>query len=111
MQPQFELAHVLRAQWKTIEQGVKNKSINTWQLRTLSALSKCRTSALGGHIDGCTNCGHLRLSYNSCRNRHCPKCQGNEREGWIQERQKELLPVPYFHVVFTFLILCSEDWL
>ena len=49
----------------------------------------------------CTNCGHLRLSYNSCRNRHCPKCQGNEREGWIQERQKELLPVPYFHVVFT----------
>lgn len=101
MQAKYELAHVLRAQWNAIEQSVKNKSLNTWQLRTLSALSKCRTAALGGHIDGCTNCGSLRISYNSCRNRHCPKCQGNEREAWIQAREKELLPVAYFHVVFT----------
>ena len=101
MQPNFELAHVLRAQWNPIEQSVKNKLLNTWQLRTLSALSKCRTAALGGHIDGCTNCGSLRISYNSCRNRHCPKCQGNEREAWVQAREKELLPVAYFHVVFT----------
>jgi len=101
MQAPFELAHVLRAQWKAIEQGVKNKSLNTWQIRTLSALSNCRTAALGGHIDGCTHCGSLRISYNSCRNRHCPKCQGNEREAWIQAREKELLPVSYFHLVFT----------
>jgi hypothetical protein len=101
MQTKYELAHVLRSQWNAIEQSVKNKSLNTWQLRTLSALSKCRTAALGGHIDGCSNCGNLRISYNSCRNRHCPKCQGNEREAWIQAREKELLPVAYFHVVFT----------
>ncbi len=101
MHAKYELAHVLRGQWNSIEQSVKNRSLNTWQLRTLSALNQCRTSALGGHIDGCTNCGNLRISYNSCRNRHCPKCQGNEREEWIRAREKELLPVAYFHVVFT----------
>lgn len=101
MQPKFELAQVLHAQWNTIEQSVENKLLNTWQIRTLSALRKCRTSAMGGHLDGCTNCGKLRISYNSCRNRHCPKCQGNEREQWILAREKELLPVSYFHVVFT----------
>ncbi len=101
MQATHELAHILCAQWETIEKETESKRLNTWQLRTLSALAKCRTSALGGHIDGCTSCGHVRISYNSCRNRHCPKCQGNEREAWIQARQDELLPVPYFHVVFT----------
>lgn len=101
MHPKYELAHLLRAQWNAIEQCVKTHAINTWQLRTLSALSNCRTAALGGHVDGCTNCGNIRISYNSCRNRHCPKCQGNEREAWIQARQEELLPVSYFHVVFT----------
>lgn len=101
MQAKFELAHVLRAHWPAIEQSVEKQQLNTWQLRTLSALGKCRTAALGGHVDGCTSCGHLRISYNSCRNRHCPKCQGNEREAWIQARQDELLPVSYFHVVFT----------
>jgi hypothetical protein len=101
MQAKHELAHVLRAQWSAIEKSVINKTLNTWQLRTLSALSKCRTSALGGHVDGCTSCGSLRISYNSCRNRHCPKCQGNEREAWIKARENELLPVAYFHVVFT----------
>jgi len=101
MQPVFEVAHLLRSQWPAIEQSLKNKTINSWQIRTLSALSKCRTAALGGHIDGCTACGNLRISYNSCRNRHCPKCQGNEREAWIEARRRELLPVAYFHVVFT----------
>ena len=101
MQPKFELAQLLRVQWKTIEQSVENKSLNTWQRRTLSAPSKCRTAALEGHIDGCSSCGIVRMSYNSCRNRHCPKSQGNEREAWTQEREKELLPVAYFHVVFT----------
>jgi len=70
-------------------------------LRTLNAIRRCRSAALGAHVDGCTSCGHLRISYNSCRNRHCPKCQGAQREQWIQSREAELLPVPYFHVVFT----------
>lgn len=76
---------------------------NGWQRRTLFALSKCRTAALGGHIDKCnhTACEHLHLSYNSCRNRHCPKCQGHKTEQWILKRAQELLPVPYYHVVFT----------
>jgi len=70
-------------------------------LKVLDALERCRTADLGGHIDGCSSCGHLRISYNSCRNRHCPKCQNTHRERWIQGRQGDLLPVSYFHVVFT----------
>lgn len=69
--------------------------------KVLSALAQCRTAALGGHVDECPACGHIKISYNSCRNRHCPKCQGVEREKWIQDRKEELLPVKYFHVVFT----------
>ncbi len=76
-------------------------SINSWQLRTLSALRQCRTAALGGHVDACSECSHVRISYNSCRNRHCPKCQNLQREEWMLSRENELLPVPYFHVVFT----------
>jgi hypothetical protein len=97
MQPAFEVAGVLNVHWP----AVQHSSFNTWQLRTLNAVRRCRSAALGSHIDGCTSCGHLRISYNSCRNRHCPKCQGTAREKWIQARQEELLPVPYFHVVFT----------
>lgn len=98
MQPAFEMADVLNANWTAVQQ---NEKFNRWQLRTLHAVRRCRTAALGAHVDGCTSCGHLRISYNSCRNRHCPKCQGNQREKWIQAREQELLPVPYFHVVFT----------
>ena len=101
MKPTFEVASLLRLQWPAIEQSLENRTMNSWQVRTLSALSKCRTAALGGHVDGCSSCGNLRISYNSCRNRHCPKCQGNEREAWIEARKQELLPVAYFHVVFT----------
>ncbi|MEO6288957.1 MAG: IS91 family transposase [Ginsengibacter sp.] len=97
MQPLYEVAGVLNAHWP----AVQRLELNRWQLRTLHAVRRCRTAALGAHVDGCTSCGHLRLSYNSCRNRHCPKCQGNQREKWIQAREQELLPVPYFHVVFT----------
>jgi hypothetical protein len=75
--------------------------LNAWQLRTLSAIKKCRTAELGGHIDACDDCGKLHMSYNSCRNRHCPKCQGHKREQWIEAREADLLPVPYFHGVFT----------
>jgi hypothetical protein len=77
------------------------KGINGWQLRTLGALMRCRTAAMGGHKDACTSCGTMQISYNSCRNRHCPKCQGHKREEWIAAREQDLLPVPYFHVVFT----------
>jgi hypothetical protein len=93
-----EVADVLDAHWPQVEQSA---TINSWQLRTLSAVRRCRTAALGSHADGCTSCGHLRISYNSCRNRHCPKCQGTQRDKWIQAREEELLPVPYFHVLFT----------
>ena len=98
MRAKIEVADVLDAHWSQVEQF---PSINSWQLRTLSALRRCRTAALGSHVDGCTSCGHLRISYNSCRNRHCPKCQGKLREQWIRNRESELLPVSYFHVVFT----------
>lgn len=70
-------------------------------LLTLRALRDCRTSALGGHIDACDGCGNLKISYNSCRNRHCPQCQGFEKELWMLGREEDLLPVTYFHVVFT----------
>ena len=69
--------------------------------KVLDAIVRCRTSALGGHRDKCVRCGHLTASYNSCRNRHCPKCQGNVRAKWLAARSAELLPVPYFHIVFT----------
>ena len=98
MQPAFELADVLNLHWPQIE---KSAHINSFQLRVLSALKVCRTAALGGHLDACNSCGTVRISYNSCRNRHCPKCQGHKREVWIQNREADLLPVPYFHVVFT----------
>ena len=74
---------------------------NTWKSRTLHAIRKCRTIELGGHIDQCDCCDKLHLSYNSCRNRHCPTCQGHKREQWIEKRSEELLNIPYYHVVFT----------
>src|SRR5580704_17307382 len=73
-----------------------------WQHRkVLDAIVRCRTAALGAHRDQCTRCGHQAISYNSCRNRHCPRCQGNARSRWLAERRAELLPVSYFHIVFT----------
>jgi hypothetical protein len=97
MRPQIEAGDIFRG----LVQGIETIGLNRYQLRTLSALRSCRTAALGGHVDACTECGIVRISYNSCRNRHCPKCQGNKREQWIAARNAELLPVPCFHVVFT----------
>ena len=71
------------------------------QRRVMAAIETCRSAALGGHVEQCEGCGELRIAYNSCRNRHCPKCQGLVRAQWLADRQSELLPVPYFHVVFT----------
>jgi len=71
------------------------------QLKIMSAIERCRTAAMGGHVEACTDCGHWRIAYNSCRNRHCPKCQGAAARAWLAEREADLLPVGYFHVVFT----------
>ena len=71
------------------------------QRKVMSAIETCRTAALGGHVEGCEDCGHLRIAYNSCRNRHCPRCQGAAARTWLAEREADLLPVGYFHVVFT----------
>jgi hypothetical protein len=71
------------------------------QLKIMSAIERCRTAAMGGHVEACTDCGHWRIAYNSCRNRHCPKCQGAAARTWLAEREADLLPVGYFHVVFT----------
>jgi len=71
------------------------------QLKVMTAIEHCRTPALGGHVEACTDCGHWRIAYNSCRNRHCPKCQGVAARAWLAEREADLLPVGYFHVVFT----------
>lgn len=97
MRAEHEVAHVLDRLWGKID----SLRLNNWQIRTLRALKDCRTGTLGGHIDACDGCGHIQISYNSCRNRHCPKCQGHKRLQWIQAREAELLPIPYFHVVFT----------
>ncbi len=71
------------------------------QLKVMSAIEHCRTASLGGHVDACEDCGHWRVAYNSCRNRHCPKCQGAAARTWLAKREADLLPVGYFHVVFT----------
>ena len=80
---------------------IEKYSLSYQQLKVISAITSCRTSKLGGHADVCEECGHLRISYNSCRNRHCPKCQGLLKEKWIEDRKKDLLPIQYYHIVFT----------
>lgn len=98
MRPILELAHVV----KTHEQEFIKKHQPLYHHgRVLRAITQCRTAALGGHVDRCDSCAHERISYNSCRNRHCPKCQGTNRERWIEAREQDLLNVNYFHVVFT----------
>lgn len=77
------------------------RNFTVHQEKTLRALSYCRTSALGGHIDACDECGNMSISYNSCRNRHCPQCQGHKKEEWIRKREADLLPCSYYHLVFT----------
>src|ERR1700716_3159281 len=71
------------------------------QRRVMGAIEACRSATLGGHVEQCDGCGQIRIAYNSCRDRHCPKCQGLARARWLEQRKAELLPVEYFHVVFT----------
>jgi Putative transposase/Transposase zinc-binding domain len=95
-----EVADVFRRCGKAYRQQ-HGTSLSTAQRRVMTAIEQCRTAALGGHLEQCDACGHQRISYNSCRDRNCPKCQGLARAQWLADRQAELLDVPYFHVVFT----------
>ena len=97
MRPRHTVADILEME----QLQLKGLSLTSWHYRTLQAIRRCRTKAMGGHIDKCDRCHALHISYNSCRNRHCPTCQGHKREEWIRAREDELLNVPYFHVVFT----------
>ena len=98
--PKLEVADIFRdhgAAWRSANAG----HVSLDQLKVMSAIERCRTAALGGHVERCDNCSHTVIAYNSCRNRHCPKCQGAAAREWLAEREAELLPVPYYHVVFT----------
>jgi hypothetical protein len=98
--PKLEVADIFRdhgAAWRSANAG----RISLGQLKVMSAIERCRTAALGGHVERCEKCSHTVIAYNSCRNRHCPKCQGAAAREWLAEREAELLPVPYFHVVFS----------
>jgi hypothetical protein len=96
----FEVADVLRRHGDAYRLA-RVGHLGRVERRVMSAIVACRTAALGGHVEACDDCGVARVAYNSCRNRHCPKCQGAARAQWLAARQAELLPVPYFHVVFT----------
>jgi hypothetical protein len=98
--PTVEVADILRAQGDRFLDRYQ-RSLDFQQLKAFRAIQRCRTAALGGHIDACPKCGHRAISYNSCRNRHCPKCQAQAREHWLAARERELLATSYFHVVFT----------
>src|SRR5215470_949565 len=98
--PKLELADIFRRHgetWRT----ANARHLNLAQRRVMTAIEICRTAALGGHVERCQDCSHTRIAYNSCRNRHCPKCQWSAAAAWLAAREAELLPVPYFHVVFT----------
>src|SRR6195256_1914913 len=98
--PELEVADIFRrfgAAWRAAHGG----HISLTKRRVMTAIEICRTAALGGHVERCEDCAHTRIAYNSCRNRHCPKCQWRAAQAWLEARETELLPVPYFHVVFT----------
>jgi hypothetical protein len=98
--PTFEVADIVQAQGNRFV-DCHRKWLSYQQLNVLRAIARCRTSALGGHLDVCSRCGQQAISYNSCRNRHCPKCQAQARQHWLAAREQELLNVSYFHVVLT----------
>src|SRR5216683_2945230 len=98
--PALEVADIFRRHGEAYRQE-QGGHLDRTERRVMAAIEACRTATLGGHVERCVECGLVRIAYNSCRNRHCPKCQGAARATWLAERQGELLPVPYFHVVFT----------
>jgi predicted Zn-ribbon and HTH transcriptional regulator len=98
--PTLEVADIFRAKGDSFIDR-NETTISYQQLKVMRAITRCRTAALGGHVDRCTRCGHQAISFNSCRNRHCPKCQAQARQRWLADRERELLATSYFHVVFT----------
>src|ERR1700731_1715331 len=98
--PPLEVADLVRVAGQAFIE--RNRKWISWKhVKVLLAIQRCHTAVLGGHLDECTRCGHRAISYNSCRNRHCPKCQAGARDRWLEKRRRELLPTPYVHVVFT----------
>jgi predicted Zn-ribbon and HTH transcriptional regulator len=98
--PALEVADILRSHggaWRKANAG----HVSLDQLKVMSAIERCRTAELGGHVTRCADCAYTTIAYNSCRNRHCPKCQGAAAKDWLADREADLLPVPYYHVVFT----------
>jgi hypothetical protein len=93
-----EVAHIFRQYGEAYR---SQHALSPNQVKAMNAIEICRTSQLGGHVDACNECGHTKISYNSCRNRHCPKCLNMQKERWLEERKRDLLPAPYFHIVFT----------
>ncbi len=98
--PPFEVADIFR-RFGAAYRHDNTGHLSLGQVKVMAAIEKCRTAALGGHVDACAKCRFTRISYNSCGNRHCPKCQAVAAAAWLAEREAELLPVPYFHLVFT----------
>lgn len=98
LKPKIEVADIFQLYSESYK---RNNAVSYKQQKAINAIQQCRTAILGGHVDKCDNCGMIDISYNSCRNRHCPKCQTVKKLRWIKQRESELLPVPYFHVVFT----------
>jgi Putative transposase/Transposase zinc-binding domain len=105
--PAFDLADVFRRHGETYQRANAGH-LGRIERRVIGAITACRTASLGGHVERCDDCGLTRIAYNSCRNRHCGKCQGGARAEWLAARQAELLPVPYFHVVFTLPAAAAE---
>lgn len=100
MRPRLEVADIFRLHGEAFRAAQGDRLVRDHR-RVMGAIEACRTGRLGGHVEQCDCCGQIRISYNSCRDRHCPKCQGMARAQWLADREAELLPVPYFHVVFT----------
>ena len=98
--PRLEVAEVMRSCYEEFLQRF-GKGLTPQQRRALDDLASCRTASLGGHLLECPQCGHRLIAYNSCGNRHCPKCQGTDAARWLETQAADLLPTPYFHVVFT----------
>jgi hypothetical protein len=96
--PDIEVADIVRDHGEALRRA---RGLSLQQLKAISAIERCRSAALGGHVLRCDTCDDVQIAYNSCRNRHCPKCQGSTARRWLAERQADLLPVEYFHVVFT----------
>jgi len=107
MRPALEVADIFRRHGEAFRQA-HAQHLGRAERRVMAAIEACRTSALGGHLEQCVDCGLTRCAYNSCRNRHCPKCQGLARAEWLAARRAELLPVPYFHLVFTLPAAVAE---